>query len=119
MAPPERKRRGRLIAAGVAIALLLLAGGAAAFVVLNQPKDVSNPNVEFREEAPSATPEEELEPEERPGRTEKGAARRPLHLGALRLHARPAALPAVKEPRDRRSATTGSTRATCCSSSRP
>jgi outer membrane protein assembly factor BamB len=70
MAPPERKRRGRLIAAGVAIALLLLAGGAAAFVVLNQPKDVSNPNVEFREEAPSATPEEELEPEEaaKPGK---------------------------------------------------
>ena len=66
MAPPERKRRGRLIAAGVAIALLLLAGGAAAFVVLNQPQDVSNPDVEFRAEAPVATPEEELEPEPAP-----------------------------------------------------
>ena len=65
MASPERKRRRRLIALGVAIALLLLAGGAAAFVVLNQPEDVSNPNVEFREE-PVATPEEELEPEETP-----------------------------------------------------
>src|SRR5688572_21609218 len=69
MAPPDRKRRRRLIALGVAIALLLLAGGAAAFVVLNQPEDVSNPNVEFREE-PEATPEEELEPEQTatPGR---------------------------------------------------
>ncbi len=35
---------------GVAVALLLLAGGAAAFVVLNQPEDISNPDVEFREE---------------------------------------------------------------------
>ena len=69
MPPQERKRRRRLIALGVAIALLLLAGGAAAFVVLNQPEDVSNPNVEFREE-PEATPEEELEPEQtaKPGR---------------------------------------------------
>src|SRR5215207_518404 len=65
MASPERKRRGRLIVVGIAIALLLLAGGAAAFVVLNQPKDVSNPDVEFREQ-PAATPEEQLEPEEAP-----------------------------------------------------
>src|SRR5215204_330139 len=70
MASPERKRRGRLIVVGVAIALLLAAGGAAAFVVLNQPKDVSNPAVEFREDEPSATAEEELEPDEtaKPGR---------------------------------------------------
>src|SRR5215207_67520 len=69
MASPERKRRGRLIVVGIAIALLLLAGGAAAFVVLNQPKDVSNPDVEFREQ-PAATPEEQLEPEEtaKPGK---------------------------------------------------
>ena len=65
MASPDRKRRRRLIALGVAIALLVLAGGAAAYVVLNQPEDVSNPNVEFKEE-PVSTPEEELEPEQTP-----------------------------------------------------
>ena len=50
---------------GAAVAVLLLAGVAAAFVVLNQPEDISNPDVAFREE-PAATPEEELEPEETP-----------------------------------------------------
>ena len=45
------------------IALVALVGAAAAFVVTQQEGDVSNPDVEFREE-PSATPEPEVEPED-------------------------------------------------------
>ena len=59
---------------GVALALVLMAGGAAAFVALNQPEDISNPDVEFREEEPTADePAEELEPEETatPGKKRK------------------------------------------------
>ncbi len=51
--PPRRLRRGLLVAIA---ALLLLAGGAAAFVLLNQPGDVSNPDVEFTTEAPTTAP---------------------------------------------------------------
>ena len=42
--PPRRLRRGLLAALGV---LLVLAGGAVAFVLANKPGDVSHPDVEF------------------------------------------------------------------------
>ena len=62
MPPQERKRRRRRIVLVLGIALLLLVSAAAAFVVTNQPGDVSNPDVEFRDE-PSQTPEPEVEPD--------------------------------------------------------
>lgn len=51
--PPRRLRRGLLVALA---ALLLLAGGAAAFVLINQPGDVSNPDVEFTTETTAPAP---------------------------------------------------------------
>jgi outer membrane protein assembly factor BamB len=63
MPPQERKRRRRRIVLGVGIALLALVSAAAAFVVTRQEGDVSNPDVEFRDEPP-ATPETEQEPAE-------------------------------------------------------
>src|SRR5215210_7842109 len=63
MPPQERKRRLRRVVLGLGIALLALAGAAAAFVVTREEGDVSNPDVEFRDE-PAATPEPELDPEE-------------------------------------------------------
>jgi outer membrane protein assembly factor BamB len=51
--PPAR----RWIALGVGIALVaLLAAGAAAFVLTREPGDVSNPDVEFRDDTPTPTP---------------------------------------------------------------
>jgi outer membrane protein assembly factor BamB len=61
MPPQERKRRRRRIVLGVGIALLALVSAAAAFVVTRPEGDVSNPDVEFRDE-PSATPDTEQEP---------------------------------------------------------
>lgn len=55
---PRRFRRGLLVALA---ALLLLAGGAVAFVLVKQPGDVSNPDVEFT--ATEATPEPDPPPE--------------------------------------------------------
>src|ERR671914_2090439 len=66
MPPQERKRRLRRVVLGLGIALLAMVGAAAAFVVIREEGDVSNPDVEFRDE-PAATPEAELEPEE-PGK---------------------------------------------------
>ena len=62
MSPQERKPRWRRIVLVLGIALVTLVGAAAAFVVTRQQGDVSNPDVEFREE-PSATPETEVEPD--------------------------------------------------------
>jgi outer membrane protein assembly factor BamB len=62
MPPQEPKRRWRRIVLFIGIALVLLVSAAAAFVVTNEPGDVSNPDVEFRAE-PSQTPETELEPD--------------------------------------------------------
>jgi outer membrane protein assembly factor BamB len=62
MPPQERKRRWRRIVLVLGLAMVLLVGAAAAFVVIRQPGDVSNPDVEFRAE-PSQTPETELEPD--------------------------------------------------------
>ena len=67
MSPQERKRRWRRIVLVLGIALVLLVGAAAAFVITQQEGDVSNPDVEFREE-PAATPEPEVEPEEPGGK---------------------------------------------------
>jgi outer membrane protein assembly factor BamB len=67
MPPQERKRRLRRIVLGLGIALLAMVGAAAAFVVTREEGDVSNPDVEFRDE-PAATPETELEPEEPGGK---------------------------------------------------
>lgn len=50
---PRRLRRGLLVALA---ALLVLAGGAVAFVVVRAPGDVSNPDVEFTAETPATTP---------------------------------------------------------------
>lgn len=61
MPPQERKRRLRRVVLGLGIALLALVGAAAAFVVTREEGDVSNPDVEFRDE-PAATPEAEQEP---------------------------------------------------------
>jgi len=62
MPPQERKRRLRRIVLGLGIALLTLVGAAAAYVVTRQEGDVSNPDVEFRDE-PAATPDAEQEPD--------------------------------------------------------
>ena len=62
MPPQERKRRLRRIVLAIGVALLAMAGAAAAFVVTREQGDVSNPDVEFRDE-PAATPETELEPD--------------------------------------------------------
>src|SRR5215216_5739707 len=62
MPPQERKRRWRRIVLVLGIAMVLLVGAAAAFVLSRQPGDVSNPDVEFRDE-PSQTPEPEVEPD--------------------------------------------------------
>ncbi len=68
MSPQERKRRVRRIVLAVGLTMLVIVGAAAAYVLVNQPKDVSNPDVEFRAE-PSATPvPEEQEPETQNGR---------------------------------------------------
>jgi outer membrane protein assembly factor BamB len=68
MSPQERKRRVRRIVLVAGLAVLVIVGAAAAYVLVNQPKDVSNPDVEFRAE-PSATPTpEEQEPETQNGR---------------------------------------------------
>src|SRR5215207_8983128 len=66
MPPQERKRRLRRIVLVLGIALLVLVGGAAAYVVTREEGDVSNPDVEFRDE-PAATPDSEQEPEEAGG----------------------------------------------------
>ena len=66
MPPQERKRRLRRIVLVLGIALLVLVGGAAAYVVTREEGDVSNPDVEFRDE-PDATPDSEQEPEEAGG----------------------------------------------------
>ena len=66
MPPQERKRRLRRIVISLGIVLLVLVGAAAAFVVTREEGDVSNPDVEFRDE-PAATPEPEQEPAE-PGK---------------------------------------------------
>jgi outer membrane protein assembly factor BamB len=62
MAPQERKRRWRRIVVGLVIALVVLVSAAGAYVVTNQPGDVSNPDVEFRDQ-PADVPEEEVEPD--------------------------------------------------------
>ncbi len=62
MSPQARKPRWRRIVLVLGIALVTLVGAAAAFVATRQEGDVSNPDVEFREE-PSATPEAEVEPD--------------------------------------------------------
>src|SRR5919112_1628415 len=67
MPPQERKRRLRRIVLGLGIALLAMVGVAAAFVVTREQGDVSNPDVEFRDE-PAATPAPEREPEQQGGR---------------------------------------------------
>src|SRR5215216_5180470 len=66
MPPQERKRRLRRIVLVLGIALLALVGAAAAYVVTREEGDVSNPDVEFRDE-PAATPDSEQEPEEAGG----------------------------------------------------
>jgi outer membrane protein assembly factor BamB len=58
MPPQERKRRLRRIVLGVGIALLVVVGAAAAYMASRQEGDVTNPDVEFRDE-PAATPEPE------------------------------------------------------------
>lgn len=50
--PPRRLRRGLLVAVAV---LLVLAGGAVAFVLANTPGDVSHPEVEFTTETTATT----------------------------------------------------------------
>src|SRR5215216_119134 len=67
MPPQERKRRLRRIVLVLGIALLALVGAAAAYVVTREEGDVSNPDVEFRDE-PAATPDSEQEPEEPGGK---------------------------------------------------
>src|SRR5215207_8866773 len=67
MPPQERKRRLRRIVLVLGIALLALVGAAAAYVVTREEGDVSNPDVEFRDE-PAATPDSEQEPEEAGGK---------------------------------------------------
>jgi outer membrane protein assembly factor BamB len=49
--PPRRLRRGLLVAVAV---LLVLAGGAVAFVLAHKPGDVSHPDVEFTTETATA-----------------------------------------------------------------
>jgi outer membrane protein assembly factor BamB len=66
MPPQERKRRRRRIVLVLGIALLALVSGAAAFMATREQGDVSNPDVEFRDE-PAATVDPQLEPEREPG----------------------------------------------------
>ena len=67
MPPHERKQRWRRIVLGAGLALVLLVSAAAAFVMVRQEGDVTNPDVEFRDQ-PAETPEtEEVEPDA-PGR---------------------------------------------------
>lgn len=51
--PPRRLRRGLLVALAV---LVVLAGGAVAYVLAHKPGDVSHPNVEFTTETTATTP---------------------------------------------------------------
>jgi outer membrane protein assembly factor BamB len=51
--PPRRLRRGLL---GAIVVLLVLAGGAVAFVLANKPGDVSHPDVEFTTESTATAP---------------------------------------------------------------
>jgi outer membrane protein assembly factor BamB len=50
--PPRRLRRGLLVAVAI---LLVLAGGAVAFVLAHKPGDVSHPEVEFTTESTATT----------------------------------------------------------------
>jgi len=63
MPPQERKRRLRRVVLGLGIALIALVGAAAALVVTREEGDVSNPDVEFRDDEPAAEPETETEQE--------------------------------------------------------
>src|SRR5215211_2319283 len=85
MPPHERKRRRRRIVVGVLIALLALVSAAGAFVVTRQPGDVSNPDVEFRDQPDDASQEEEVEPDA-PGRKRTAAVDRFIwaHYGFTR-----------------------------------
>src|SRR5215211_7279331 len=74
MPPQERKRRWWRIVLVLGIAMVLLVGAAAAYVLTQQEDDVSNPDVEFREE-PRGTPEPEVEPEEPGGKKTRGVDR--------------------------------------------
>src|SRR5688500_7324655 len=67
MPPQERKRRWRRIVLGLGIACLVLVSAAAAFVMTRQEGDVSNPDVEFRDQPAETPEEEEVEPDE-PGK---------------------------------------------------
>src|SRR3954454_24818879 len=62
MPPHERKRRWRRIVVGLVIALVVLVSAAGAFVATRQEGDVSNPNVEFRDQPADAPDQEEVEP---------------------------------------------------------
>jgi len=68
MPPQERKRRLRRIVLGLGIALIALVGAATAFLVTREEGDVSNPDVEFRDDEPAAEPETEQEPDEPGGK---------------------------------------------------
>jgi outer membrane protein assembly factor BamB len=74
MPPQRRKRRWRRIVLGVGVALLALVGAAAAYMASRQEGDVSNPDVEFRDE-PAATLDPEQEPEEPGGKHQKAVDR--------------------------------------------
>src|ERR671914_993864 len=97
MPPQERKRRLRRVVLGLGIALVAMVGAAAAFVVTREQGDVSNPDVEFRDE-PAATPEPELEPDE-PGKKKTAKVDRFIwaHYGYTRDRRR--YLPLKKPPR--------------------
>jgi outer membrane protein assembly factor BamB len=58
MSPQEPKRRRRRILLALGLALVLVVGAAAAFVS-TRGGDVSNPNVEFRPDTATPTPEQE------------------------------------------------------------
>jgi outer membrane protein assembly factor BamB len=97
MPPQERKRRWRRIVLVLGIALVLLVSAAAAFVVTRQPGDVSNPDVEFRDE-PAETPQPEVEPDA-PGKKKTDPVDRFIwgHYGYTRDRRR--YLPLKKPPR--------------------
>jgi outer membrane protein assembly factor BamB len=97
MPPQERKRRLRRVVLGLGIALVAMVGAAAAFVVTREQGDVSNPDVEFRDEQ-AATPEPELEPDE-PGKKKTAKVDRFIwaHYGYTRDRRR--YLPLKKPPR--------------------